>query len=82
MTTFIAANLSLAFFALIVGLLERTHRHASGVPHTPLGGTPPTTPTSSGRCTTSTSTAEPDPHNSILHVIRALQDAPGRARMT
>jgi hypothetical protein len=37
MTTFIAANLTLAFFALIVGLLERTHRHYSQQPHLPFG---------------------------------------------
>ena len=38
MSTFIAANLTLFLFALVVGLLERTHRHGSGVPHAPLGG--------------------------------------------
>jgi hypothetical protein len=38
MSTFIAANLTLFLFAMIVGLLERAHRHASGVPHEPRGG--------------------------------------------
>jgi hypothetical protein len=38
MTTFIAANLSLAFFALIVGLIERAHRRVSSRgPRVPLG---------------------------------------------
>jgi hypothetical protein len=37
MTTFIAANLTLFFFAVIVGLLERAHRHYVGQPHLPLG---------------------------------------------
>jgi len=37
MTTFIAANLSLLFFAVIVGLIERAHRRLSGSPHAPLG---------------------------------------------
>jgi hypothetical protein len=33
MSTFIAANLTLFLFALVVGLMERTHRHATGAPH-------------------------------------------------
>jgi hypothetical protein len=37
MTTFIAANLTLAFFVIIVGLLERAHRHYSQQPHVPFG---------------------------------------------
>jgi hypothetical protein len=37
MTTFIAANLTLLFFALLVGLLERAHRHYAQQPHLPLG---------------------------------------------
>jgi hypothetical protein len=37
MTTFIAANLTLLFFSLIVGLLERTHRRYSQQPHAPMG---------------------------------------------
>jgi hypothetical protein len=37
MTTFIAANLTLAFFVIIVGLLERAHRHYARRPHLPFG---------------------------------------------
>jgi hypothetical protein len=37
MTTFIAANLTLFLFALVVGLIERTHRHSAQQPHLPLG---------------------------------------------
>ena len=37
MTTFIAANLSLLFIVVVVGLIERAHRHVSGTPHAPLG---------------------------------------------
>jgi hypothetical protein len=37
MTTFIAANLTLFFFAFIVGLLERTHRRTAGLPRAPFG---------------------------------------------
>ena len=37
MTTFIAANLSLLFFAVIVGLIERAHHRLSTTPHAPMG---------------------------------------------
>jgi hypothetical protein len=37
MTTLAAATLTVLLVAVVVGLLERTHRHQSGVPHAPLG---------------------------------------------
>ncbi len=40
MSTFVAVILTVFFFAVILGLLERVHRHGSGVPHEPLGGDP------------------------------------------
>ncbi len=40
MTTFIAANLTLFFFALIAGLMERAHRRYTQQPHVPFGAEP------------------------------------------
>ena len=40
MSTFVAVILTVFFLAVILGLLERAHRHGSGVPHEPLGGDP------------------------------------------
>jgi hypothetical protein len=37
MSTFIAANLTLLLIALVVGLLERAHRHYARTPHLPFG---------------------------------------------
>ena len=59
MTTFIAANLTLFFFALIAGLMERAHRRYTRPPHVPFGAEPrPGLRLSSACCTTSTATAE------------------------
>ena len=40
MTTFLAANLTLLLFTVIVGVLQCTHRHEAGMPHAPLGADP------------------------------------------
>jgi hypothetical protein len=38
MSTYLAAVLTLVLLAAVIGLLERTHRHDTRVPHAPLGG--------------------------------------------
>lgn len=38
MSTYLAAVLTLALLAVVIGLLEHTHRHETRVPHAPLGG--------------------------------------------
>jgi hypothetical protein len=40
MSTLISAAVVLALVAVVVALLERAHRHESGLPHPPLGGDP------------------------------------------